>query len=368
MHPETASSPCVEMHGITKKFGTVLANDNASLSVNRGEILSLLGENGSGKTTLVNILAGIYLPDSGFVSIDRKECRFRSPHNAIAAGIGMVHQHYKLIPVMNVWENISLGNEHAGRRHYNPFIKKKQIIKKISAFEEQFGLKLNHYKKIYNMSIGEKQTVELLKLLFRGAQILILDEPTAVLTPQEIKKLFFMLRKMKQEGCAIIIITHKLNEVMEISDRVTVMRKGKTVETVATGLTNPRQLAGMMVGTSVSLEIERAKPKTSENPVLEVKNLCCRGQQKELLFDGISFNLYSGEILGLAGIAGGGQNELCETIAGIRKASAGEIKFHGEGLLGLMLRKTGKKEELMSYLPEDRLGMGLVGNMSIADN
>jgi len=262
----------VEMQHISKRFGTVQANDDVSLSVDRGEVLALLGENGSGKSTLMNMLAGIYYPDSGSIHIDGRHHNLWSPHDAIAAGIGMVHQHFKLVPVMNAWENISLG-EKPGRGFSNPIIEKKRINKKISALEERFGLVTVHDRKIYDMSVSEKQTVEIVKMLYRGATVLILDEPTAVLTPQEIKSLFSMLRNMKQEGCAVIIITHKLNEVMEISDRVTVMRKGKTIATVNTSETNPRELTGMMVGESISLEIKREQSFPEEKPVMELHSL-----------------------------------------------------------------------------------------------
>jgi simple sugar transport system ATP-binding protein len=359
--------PFIEMRGISKQFGTVLANDNASLSVNRGEVLALLGENGSGKSTLVNMLAGIYIPDSGSIHVNGKKGNFMSPRHAIEEGIGMVHQHFKLIPVMNAWENISLG-ERPGANFVNPFISKKNIVKKIAAIEERFGLSTIHEKKIYDMSIGEKQTVEILKMLYRGATALILDEPTAVLTPQEIKRLFSMLRNMKQEGCAIIIITHKLNEVMEISDRVTVMRKGQTVTTINTAETNPRELAGMMVGASVSLEIKRDKATRTATPVMTIKNLSHLDAEKKPVLDNVSFTLYGGEILGLAGISGSGQKELCEIIAGLRKANGGDVFFHGTSLLGMSPRQIRACGVSMSFVPEDRLGMGLVGGMSVADN
>jgi len=371
----------VEMQGISKCFGTVLANDDVDLSVSRGEILALLGENGSGKSTLVNMLAGIYAPDSGSINIGGKRCNLWSPHAAIAAGIGMVHQHFKLIPVMNAWENISLGEiPQAGIFNNvlaNPFIEKKRIKNKIAALEERFGLHTVHDKKIYDMSVSEMQTVEILKMLYRGAAVLILDEPTAVLTPQETKMLFLMLRNMKQEGCAVIIITHKLNEVMEISDRVTVMRKGRVVSSVNTAETNTRELTGMMVGASISLEIKRELPLHSpskegahseDKPVMEVKNLTHTGAAGKPVLDNISFELYGGEILGIAGIAGSGQKELCEIITGLRKAISGIVAFQGENILGFSPRQIRERGVLMSFVPEDRLGMGLVGGMSITDN
>ena len=352
----------IEMRGISKQFGTVLANDDASLSVNRGEVLALLGENGSGKSTLVNILAGIYTPDSGAIYLDGAHCHFGSPRHAIAEGIGMVHQHFKLIPVMSAWENISLGD----KRGF--FINKKNINKNIAKLEERFGLKIEHNKKIYDMSVGEKQTVEILKMLYRGASVLILDEPTAVLTPQETKRLFMILTSMKQEGCAVIIITHKLNEVMEISDCVTVMRKGRTIATVNTAETNTRELTGMMVGASVSLEIKRDEPAPHEKPVMKIENLGYTGAEKKTLLDKVSFDLYPGEILGVAGIAGSGQKELCEIIAGLRKAGSGDVIFHGSSILGLSPQQIRASGVMMSFVPEDRLGMGLVEGMSVAEN
>jgi len=357
------------MRRVCKCFGTVQANDNAGLQVERGEILALLGENGSGKSTLVNMLAGIYTPDSGSLYIDGKRRDFRSPQDAIAAGVGMVHQHFKLIPVMNAWENISLGEQSSGgRRLLNPFIEKKRIEQKISGIEKRFGLAVVHNRKIYDMSVSEKQTVEILKMLYRGASVLVLDEPTAVLTPQETDQLFAMLRNMKQEGCAVIIITHKLNEVMEISDRVTVMHRGKTVTTVNTAETNPQELTELMVGASVSLEIKRELPEPQEKPVMEIHGLCCLSAEGMPLLEGMSFELYGGEILGVAGIAGSGQKELCEIIAGLRKAASGSILYLGENILGLSARQIKDRGVSMSFVPEDRLGMGLVGGMSIADN
>ncbi|MDR1587173.1 MAG: ABC transporter ATP-binding protein [Treponema sp.] len=354
----------IEMRHISKRFGTVLANDDAGFSVERGEIVSLLGENGSGKSTLVNMLAGIYIPDSGSIRIDGKRRFFRSPQDAIAAGIGMVHQHFMLIPVMSAWENISLG-EKAGP---NPFIEKKRINRKIAEIEERFGLVTVHSKKIYDMSVSEKQTVEILKMLYRGASALVLDEPTAVLTPQETDQLFAMLRNMKQEGCAVVIITHKLNEVMEISDRVTVMRSGKEIGTVNTADTNPRELTEMMVGASISPEIRREKPAPKDRPALEVRDLSCLSGDGVTTLDDMSFELYGGEILGVAGIAGSGQKELCEIIAGLQKADRGQILCQGENLLGLSPREIADRGVSMSFIPEDRLGMGLVAGMSIVDN
>ena len=359
----------IEMRQISKKFGTVQANDEAGLQVDSGEILALLGENGSGKSTLVNMLAGIYYPDSGSIYIDGKQRRLRSPHDAIAAGVGMVHQHFKLIPVMSAWENICLGERPGVEKGLsNPFIEKKRINEKISKLEERFGLRTDHEKKVYDMSVSEKQAVEIIKMLYRGATALVLDEPTAVLTPQEINSLFSMLANMKQEGCAVIIITHKLNEVMEISDRVTVMRKGKSVATVNTADTNPRELSSIMVGANVSLEIKREEKPRGEKPIMELRSVSYKGAEGKNILSDLSADLYGGEILGIAGIAGSGQKELCEIIAGLIKASSGDIIYNGESILGLSPRQIKDRGVSMSFVPEDRLGMGLVGGMSVTGN
>lgn len=357
-----SETPYIELRNIRKSFGSVTANDNVNLTVNRGEIHALLGENGSGKSTLVNMLSGIYSPDSGSILIDGKERVFTSPGDSIASGIGMVHQHFKLVPVFSAEENISLGEKGA------LFIDKKKRAEKIYQIERRFGLVTNPGKKVYSMSVGEKQTVEILKVLYRGANVLILDEPTAVLTPQETERLFEILRKMRQEDCAIIIITHKLNEVMDLSDRVTVLRKGKTVATVQTAYTSQRELTTLMVGEEVSLEIGRPAAERSVNPLLSVRELSLKDEQGVSLLGDVSFDLWGGEILGVAGIAGSGQKELCECIAGLLTADSGSIVFSGEELMGLSPREIIKKGISMSFIPEDRLGMGLVAGMNVTDN
>jgi len=354
----TSDKPYVELRDITKSFGAVQANRKVSLSVRRGEILALLGENGSGKSTLVNMLSGIYTPDSGSILIGGKERFFASPDDAIRAGIGMVHQHFKLIPVMTARENISVG-EKGGL-----FVNKKRIADRIYQVERRFGLVTNPEKKIYDMSVGEKQTVEILKVLYRGANVLILDEPTAVLTPQETERLFSILRKMREEDCAIVIITHKLNEVMAISDRVTVLRKGESVGTVVTAETTPRELTELMVGAPVDLSIKRAGVKRDPKPMLSVEGLTVRGEEGVNLLDAVSFDLHGGEILGVAGV----EKELCETVAGLQRASAGSVRFLGDELLGHSPRDILRRGISMSFIPEDRLGMGLVAGMDITDN
>ncbi len=351
----------IQLRGITKTFGTVVANKDVNLTVRRGEIHALLGENGSGKSTLVNVLAGIYAQDAGTLMVDGKELRLTSPRDAIRAGIGMVHQHFRLVEVLTAKENIILG-EGPGLIHG------KALTEKIYNIGKKYGLYINPDKKIYNMSVGEKQTVEILKVLYRGAKILILDEPTAVLTPQETEGLFRILRNMKKEGCSIIIITHKLGEVMEVSDRVTVLRKGESIATVNTSETSPRELTDMMVGRPMSLEIQRPAYEGERKTVLRVKNLTARDKDGVARLDHMSFHLHEGEILGVAGIAGSGQKELCEIIAGLDKASEGIVEYNGESILGLSPGAIIKRGVSMSFIPEDRLGMGLVAGMNIVDN
>ncbi len=355
---------CVKLEGICKAFGSVKANNNINFDVRHGEIHALLGENGSGKSTLMNILSGIYTPDSGSVELYGKPVTFSSPQDSIDAGIGMVHQHFKLVDVLTAKENIIGGNKSASF-----FTGGKAMSAKIRQIEERYGLKLDPDKKVYNMSVSEKQTCEILKVLYRGAKILILDEPTAVLTPQEITVLFDILRKMKAEGCSVVIITHKLGEVLEISDRVTILRKGESITTVNTAETDAKELTELMVGHPISLDIERTHPDENlRRPILEVNELTVLNSDHRPALDKVSFTLSSGEILGVAGIAGSGQKELCETIAGLDRVAGGSIIFKDSSIVGLTPRDIIKRGITMSFIPEDRLGMGLVGSMSIIDN
>ena len=465
----------IQLNNITKKFGQVVANKDITMDLVQGEILSLLGENGSGKTTLMNMLAGIYYPDEGTIFIRGKEVTIRSPKDAFEQKIGMVHQHFKLVDVFTAADNILLGEkmpvfdikEEAkkaeinlesvmitadgdSKKKYNkafakyywklvslPFVKMGKAIKfnhlarkradSLQKIADKYGFEIDLKKKIYDMSVSEKQTVEIIKVLYRGADILILDEPTAVLTPQEIKKLFDVLRKMREDGKSIIIITHKLNEVMEISDRVAVLRKGEHIATVKTEETNEKQLTEMMVGKKVELNIERKKP-VDPKPRLIIKNMTIKNKEGAKAIDDVSFTINGGEILGIAGISGNGQKELLEGIAGLNKMESGDIIFHNpkkdkpvtfyhkdlkkikkmaeEGFFhypdGKKVDLKGKKkkeivklvndeqilfyedeiidlkgktpreiQELgikLSFVPEDSLNMGLVGNMSIVDN
>ncbi len=315
-----SKQPAIELRNITKRFGKVVANKNVSLTAYHGEILSVLGENGSGKTTLMNMISGIYFPDEGTISINGEEAVIASPKDAFDYKIGMIHQHFKLVDVFSAAENIVLGNDDG---KYN-LKKSTDDIKKIS---EQYGFDLDTEKKVYTMSVSEKQTVEIIKVLYRGADILILDEPTAVLTPQETTKLFDILRRMRDDGKCIIIITHKLHEVLSLSDRVAVLRKGEYVGTVNTAETNESQLTEMMVGKKIELNINRTEP---NNPVdrLEVKNVTCVDRQGNVVLDNVSFTARSGEILGIAGIAGSGQRELLESVAGLQHLTSGEIIYH----------------------------------------
>lgn len=356
----------IQLKNVTKRFGKVIANDNINLSVKKGEILSILGENGSGKTTLMNMISGIYFPDEGEIFIDGREVTIRSPKDAFSLGIGMVHQHFKLINVLSAAENIILGMPGSGR------LNMEQVEKEIKDLSDRYGFELKPYQKIYDMSVSEKQTVEIIKVLYRGADILILDEPTAVLTPQETEKLFSVLRNMRAAGKSIIIITHKLNEVLELSDRVSVLRKGKYIGTVDTNKATVSSLTEMMVGERVSLNIERNKP---ENPVekLEIKNLTCINSDGIKTLNNVSLTANSGEILGIAGIAGSGQKELLETITGLQDLEGGSIIYKStEGmdieLLGIKASDIEKSGIKISFVPEDRLGMGLVASMGMTDN
>ncbi len=351
----------IKIENLTKTFGPVIANNNVSLEVRKGEIHALLGENGSGKSTLMNMLSGIYTPDSGAIYIKGKQVSFKNPKDSMALGIGMIHQHFKLVEVLTAKENIIAGQKGSF------FIGSKRLSQKIREISDKYGLSVDPDKKIYNMSVGEKQTVEILKVIYRGAEILILDEPTAVLTPQETESLFNILRKMKQAGCSIIIITHKLNEVMEISDRITVLRKGETFGTVNKADTNASELTNLMVGRAVDLAINRVEKKSS-NTILKIDDLTVEDQEHVKALNKVSFKLAAGEILGVAGVAGSGQKELCEAIAGLYPVAAGSIEYKDENIVGKNPRDIIKMGISMSFIPEDRLGMGLIASMGMVDN
>ena len=344
----------------------MVANDSIDLALNRGEILSLLGENGSGKTTLMNMLAGIYFPDEGEILVGGKPVSIRSPKDAYDNGIGMIHQHYKLVDVFTAAENIALGL-HDGKK-----LDLKAVAAKVREISDKYGFGIDPNKKVYDMSVSEKQTVEIVKVLYRGADILILDEPTAVLTPQETDRLFDILRTMKADGKAIVIITHKLHEVMALSDKVAVLRKGKYIGTVNTAETNPQALTDMMVGHTVTLNIDRPR---YENPVprLTLSGVTCYDAEGVKKLDNVTFAAMGGEILGIAGIAGSGQRELLECIAGLYPVADGTIIYTPEGkpasnLVGKTPMAIKKAGVAMAFVPEDRLGMGLVGGMGMTGN
>ncbi len=358
----------VQMRGVTKTFGSVIANNKVNLDIHEGEILSLLGENGSGKTTLMNMLSGIYFPDEGEILVKGTPVTIRSPKDAFDLGIGMIHQHFKLVDVLTAAENIVLGLKEPGPLNV------KAVAEKVNAICRKYGFMVDPYQKIYDMSVSQKQTVEIVKVLYRGADILILDEPTAVLTPQETNRLFDVMRNMRADGKSIIIITHKLHEVMAISDRVAVLRKGEYIGDVATCDTDPQKLTDMMVGRAVALNIDRPEPKNPKKR-LEIRNLTVLSPDGVKALDDVSFDVYGGEILGIAGISGCGQKELLEAIAGLQPTQSGSsISYYPEGedsqvqLVGMSPLDIKKAGIGLSFVPEDRLGMGLVGAMGMTGN
>ncbi len=351
----------IEMRGITKTFGSVVANNNINLNLRQGEILALLGENGSGKTTLMNMLSGIYAPDAGQILVDGQPVTISSPEDSKRLGIGMVHQHFKLVDVFSAADNIWMGREKLG------FALKRQRYDEIEQMSKKFGFDIDPKKKVRNMAVSEKQTLEIIKVLYYGAKVIILDEPTAVLTVQEIEKLFSVLRRMKEEGHSIIIITHKLNEVMDISDRVAILRKGEYITTANTAETNEQELTEWMVGRKIDLNIDRPVVEKTR-PLLEIRDLTIKNDEGATAIDKVSFYIRGGEILGVAGIAGCGQKELCEAIAGLRPVQSGLMIHKGDNIVGLPPKAILEKGISMSFIPEDRLGMGLAPSLSITDN
>lgn len=359
----------VSMQHITKAFGTkVVANDDVCLDVKKGEILALLGENGSGKTTLMNMLSGIYHPDSGKIFVDSKEVVIRSPKDAFDLGIGMIHQHFKLVDLFTATENIALGMKK------NISGSNKEIAKGIKDICDRYGFDVDPDQKVYNMSVSQKQTLEIVKTLYRGANILILDEPTAVLTPQETEKLFSVLLNMKKDGKSIIIITHKLNEVLAISDRVSILRKGKYICTIDTKEATVMSLTEAMVGQKIELNIQRNNVENKEERLI-IEHLTCLNKYGAKALDDITFTAYSGEILGIAGISGSGQKELLEAISGLQLTEEGSSIIYVKPetkektqLIGKTVKQIRDLGVAMSFVPEDRLGMGLVGTMGMAEN
>lgn len=359
--------PVVRMRHISKSFGRVQANSDVSMDIHRGEILALLGENGSGKTTLMNMLSGIYFPDSGEIEIDGRPVVIASPKDAFDHGIGMIHQHFKLVNVFTAAENIVLGLDEPG-----PF-DLKAASGRIRQVCDAYGFDVDPDQKVYDMSVSQKQTVEIVKLLYRGAETLILDEPTAVLTPQETDRLFAVLRNMRDDGKAIVIITHKLGEVKQISDRVMVLRRGAYVGEMLTAASTTEEMTALMVGHQVALNIERPEPEEGRTERIRVSNLTVRSPDGVVRLDDVSFTAYTGEILGVAGISGSGQKELLEAIAGLQPVEGGSVEYVVDGdrteqLIGMDPLAIASMGVALSFVPEDRLGMGLVGNMDLVDN
>ena len=356
----------LELRDISKRFGSVQANDHVNLTLRKSEILAILGENGSGKTTLMNMIYGIYYPDEGHIFVNGKEVTIRSPKDSYELGIGMVHQHFKLVDVLTAAENIVLGLPGKGK------LDMKRITEDIQKLADKYGFELNLSQKIYEMSVSQKQTVEIIKMLYRGARILILDEPTAVLTPQESDRLFDILRNMRKDGCSIMIITHKLQEVLALSDRVAILRKGKYIDTVETAQANAQSLSEMMVGGRVDLNIDRPEPENVRKRLV-VKGLNCKNKEEVKTLDDVDLTVNAGEILGIAGISGSGQKEFLEAIAGLQAIESGSITLlddNGKGteLAGMDSISINKAGISLAFVPEDRIGMGLVGDMDMTDN
>ncbi len=350
----------VSMRGIVKSFLGVRANDDVAFDLRAGEIHTLLGENGAGKSTLMNVLCGLYTPEAGCIFIDGEERFFRSPSDAIAAGIGMVHQHFLLVPVLTVWENLILGD-----RAMPSILPRKKICRRIEELSSHYGLAVDPEARIWQLSVGEQQRVAILRALYRGARVLILDEPTAVLTPQEVQSLFVTLRRMAAEGHGVVFISHKLDEVMDISSRVTILRRGHSIGTWETEKTSKGALAEQMVGYQVMVS-ENQAPRCGGDVLLEGRGLVVRSDRNIPVVRGVSLGLRGGEILGLAGVAGNGQRELCEALVGLRPLEEGNLVLHGEDVTSCAPRSFQRRG--VAYVPADRLGMGLVGNMNLREN
>ena len=352
----------LELRGITKSFPGVLANDHINLTLEKGEIHALLGENGAGKTTLMNILYGLYKPDEGEILVRGEKADIQESNDAIARGIGMVHQHFMLIPVMTVTENVMLGNEPTRN---GIFLDKAKVASRVREISEQYGLEVNPDSYVKDLPVGLQQRVEIIKVLYREADILILDEPTAVLTPQEVESLFKILKTLIDKGKSIIFITHKLKEVMAVADRITVLPAGRPVGTASPKHDNPEKLANMMVGREVNLVVHK-KPARPTDDALEIKNLFVRDERKNMVVNGVSFEVRKGEVLGIAGVQGNGQTELVYALTGLLPVESGEIH-----LLGKIVHKLSPRQALergVAHIPEDRQKHGLVLTFPLYDN
>lgn len=349
----------LRLSGIVKSFPGVLANDHVDFTLRRGEVHALLGENGAGKTTLMNITYGIYKPDEGEIFVDGKRVKITSPHRAMEYGIGMIQQHFSLVPSFSVAENITLG-----LKEFGIFPKMESVKKKIRSLSQKFGLDVSPDSHIWQLSVGEQQRVEILKLLYINARIMILDEPTAVLTPQEAENLFRTIREMVKNGASVIFISHKLKEVLEISDRITVMRHGRVIDTIPASDANERMLARKMVGRDVILKVSK-KPASPGREILEVENIWSRGDKGQYAVRDVDLTVRAGEILGIAGVEGNGQRELAESIYGLRKYT-GRVTIDGEKMFPLAVVSRIRKR--VAYIPQDRKGMALCGGLPIYYN
>lgn len=350
----------VEMKQIRKEFPATLANDNVDFTAYKGEIHALLGENGAGKSTLMNILTGVLRPDGGEILINGARVSMKSPGDALALGIGMIYQHFKLVKPFTVAENIVLGMEQV------KILKKQALEQQVKALSEEYKIDINPASAIWQLSIGEQQRVEILKVLYRKANILILDEPTAVLTPDEVRELFGTLRNMAAMGCTIIFITHKMNEVMEFADRITVLRDGRLVKALKKEETTEQELAQLMVGREISMGRRNTENTTRNEAILRVKGLTVLNDKKLKAVNDLSFDLYAGEILGIAGVSGNGQKELMEALAGLRPAVSGHLEVRGEDI-----SRSSPRERIsrgVAFIPEDRYGFALIKTMTVTEN
>jgi general nucleoside transport system ATP-binding protein len=355
------TKPLVQMRGIVKKFPGVVANDHVDLDIYAGEIHALLGENGSGKSTVMSVLAGLYKPDAGEILIDGAPFAFGSPRDAIAAGVGMVHQHFKLVEPFTVAQNMQLGE-----RQGSFLLSDMGIRGEIKEFEQRFGLAVNPDAPVWQLSVGEKQRVEIVRMLYRGSKVLILDEPTAVLTPQETSELFVNMKKMAAAGCAVVFITHKMNEVQEVADRVTVLRSGKVSGTMLCRDVHAQELVWLMVGREIVLNTEHCPHGECGAKVASLYNVNAFNDSGRPGLNGVSISLFAGQIFGIAGVSGNGQKELAEVLTGLRPVTDGTVEFMGESVTNLPPSELIRRG--ISYVPEDRLGMGLVPGLDAVEN
>lgn len=352
----------VELRGITKRFGPVVANDGVNLTIRGGEVLGLLGENGAGKSTMMNILSGLYRPDEGEILIDGKPVIFDGPGDGISAGIGMVHQHFMLVPVFTVAENVVLGVEPTGKLD---FLDLRTARKQVRAINEEYGLEVDPDALIETLPVGIQQRVEILKVLFRSADVLILDEPTAVLTPQEVQEFFEIVKSLRDAGKAIVFITHKLHEILEISDRISVLRNGRITGEGDPKTVTPEALAEMMVGRPVSFGVDKT-PCEPGAPMLEIRDLTVLRENDDIAVDHLSLTVHSGEVVGIAGVQGNGQSELVEAITGLTRPAQGEVLFRGENITRKSVRARHRMG--MAHIPEDRQKSGIITNFTVAEN